>query len=55
MQDLPAAPSDLSLAVRGPLQERREGRGLAKNRQISVKRGYSSLPKAGIPPVLGSS
>ena len=30
MQDLLAAPSDLRLAVRGPLQEGREGRDLAK-------------------------
>lgn len=55
MQDLLAAPSDLRLAVRGPLQEGREGRGLAKNCQISMKHGFSSLPKAGIPLVLGSS
>lgn len=32
-----------------------EGQSLAKNCQISMKRGFSSLPKAGIPPVLGSS
>lgn len=55
MQDLLAAPSDLRLAVRGPLQEGREGRDLARELPDLYEAWFSSLPKAGIPPVLGIS